>query len=332
MKNNNLINKSYFMAGLLSNSFFISEILFNLLYQNTSDTFIYYAFTTFILILILSPLAYRYFNQRFTSNYHLISKITLIIYLLVTTLLTLLAVVDFVEVHWLSDTSVYVIVISLMAIILYATMIGTLDFYKANNILLIIFGIIILGYFIFKSNYIYLSFCPYVFPKFYFNLNALFISFLILFEAYTIFILPVVNQTNLSKKTFYTYILTLILFIGLKAIIHYNEFQGILDIVLYPFFESYSMIYFGQYIGYLNFPILFYYIIGGFCKIGFNLKIMQTLITNYKTILIVILLLSGLAILLLIYNQLMTFFKIPMIVIALISLVLTLVIYKEKRS
>ena len=33
MKNNNLINKSYFMAGLLSNSFFISEILFNLLYQ-----------------------------------------------------------------------------------------------------------------------------------------------------------------------------------------------------------------------------------------------------------------------------------------------------------
>ena len=122
------------------------------------------------------------------------------------------------------------------------------------------------------------------------------------------------------------------MFIGLKAIIHYNEFQGILDIVLYPFFESYSMIYFGQYIGYLNFPILFYYIIGGFCKIRFNLKIMQTLITNYKTILIVILLLSGLAILLLIYNQLMTFFKIPMIMIALISLVFELVIYKEKRS
>ena len=122
--------------------------------------------------------------------------------MLVTTSLTLLAVVDFVEVHWLSDTSVYVIVISLMAIILYATMIGTLDFYKANNILLIIFGIIILGYFIFKSNYIYLSFYPYVFPKFYFNLNALFITFLIFLKLTLFLFFPLLIKLIYLKKRF----------------------------------------------------------------------------------------------------------------------------------
>lgn len=330
MNKNKLINKSYIIAALLSNNFFISKILLNNMYKTVNDSFIYYVFITLLLIIISSPFIYRFLNERFLSIYQSVSKISLLIYVVLSSFISILIIGDFVSVHWLSDTPIYIIIFSFMILILYTTLLNSFDVYKTINILAIVFFIILISYYIFKIKYIFIPMKINALPKIIFNTNAIILSIFLYFETYIIFLLPSVNQNTIDKKFYYLYIVLIVILISLKSLVQYNEFRGILKIILYPLFESYNTIYFGQYIGYLNFPVLFYYLIGSTSKIVINVKILQSIYPSKIFSYISILLICIFAIYFLMNFQLISIFKNFVINITLLSLVITLILYKKK--
>ncbi len=318
MNQNKIINQSYFILALISTSFVLSKIIINTLYLIVGDSFIYYVFPTLLLIGMTSPLVYRFYQQAMSYKITPIIKKILFIYITVTTLLSFLIICDFVEVHWLTDTPIYIIVLSLSLLVFYIIKIPTFNIYKGFNLMFILFSIFLLVYFAFKIKLLYYPFLHHDMPKFHFNINALLLSVLLYFESFSIFTLPKIYEVPISKKTYYKYLFIILLFIIARSIIHLNEFRGVLKIIVYPFFESHNMIYFGQYIGHINFPVLFYYVISGFCKIAINIKLLQRLYTNPKLPYLFIFVCSLILIYLLSHNHLVANFTIGFIIISLL--------------
>ncbi len=186
MNQNKIINQSYFILALISTSFVLSKIIINTLYLIVGDSFIYYVFPTLLLIGITSPLVYQFYLQATSYKITPIIKKILFIYITVTTLLSFLIICDFVEVHWLTDTPIYIIVLSLALLVFYVIKIPTFNIYKGFNLMFILFSIFLLVYFAFKIKLLYYPFFHHDMPKFHFNINALLLSLLLYFESFSI--------------------------------------------------------------------------------------------------------------------------------------------------
>lgn len=331
MKKNQLINHSYIIAAILSNNFFISKVLFNNLYQITSDGFVYYAIPTFILILITSPMMYQNLSNNKEFSISTIGKITLTLYIFFSCLFAILVIGDFCEVHWLSETPIYIIMGSFILVVLYSLSLQLEDIYTTLNILFIPFLIILICYFIFKYEYINITTIS-TYSSFKFSFDALIISILIFLQTFSIFLLPKLDQTIINKSSFYIYIIILLMLVGLKTLIHYNEFNIILDKMLYPFFESYNIIYFGQYIGYINFPVLFYYLISGFSFIALYLKIFHLTFKNYQYTFLMMIILTITSTYLLMHDHLNNDIKPPIFIVLAILSIFTLIFHIQKES
>ncbi len=324
------INKSYMIAAMISNHFFVTKyLLYNLYTYGTIYSFMYLLFIS-ICIAFLSPLLYRYTKKNFLNKRSKFVSFILCIYLLFTSILSLVTIGNFISIHWLNSTNPTLIISAILILLVFVSFIDNSAIYKTLSFLFIILVITLLIYGMSKYHFLSLNqMTTYIsFSKI--NMDVIIYSLFIILETFFIFFLPPVNNTSLTKKSYYTYISLMIFVILFEGIIELNEFHGIIQYVTYPFFESFNIIYFGQYIGYLNFPVLFIYVIGCFSKLTINLKVLQQSFNQYNWIVLFILLCFIISTALLKnaddYAKLRLLFVIP----ALLSLFLALLFYNKK--
>lgn len=324
------INKHYIIAAVLSNHFFITKyLLYNLYTHATLYSFMYLIFIALI-ILGLSPFLYRYTQKNFTQKKSPLTSWILLIYLVLSSTLSLVTFGNFVSIHWLNATNQALIIGPLLLLIAFIAFVEDKDLYKTFSFLFLILLAILCIYGISKYQFISVKQLTSYISLSKMNFKVILYSLFIILETFFILFVPTVEDTPLTKKNYYTYIGFMIFVILFEGIIELNEFNGIIQYVTYPFFESFNIIYFGQYIGYLNFPVLFIYVIGCFSKISLNFKVIQRNLGKSKWNALPLLISFSISIALLRnandYANIRLFLVIP----ALLSLLLALLLYNFK--
>ncbi|MFQ6862136.1 MAG: hypothetical protein ACLROI_04920 [Beduini sp.] len=324
------INKNYIIAAVLSNHFFITKyLLYNLYTHGTIYSFMY-LFIICLIIAGLSPILYHYTKKNFLNKRSPIVAWILSVYLLISSILSLITLGNFVSIHWLNATNQTLIIGSILLLIVFIAFVDDKAVYKTLALLFLVLLAILLIYGISKYQFLSIEHITTYISLSKMNFDVIIYSVFIILETFFIFFIPNVDKAPLTKKNYYTYIGFMIFVILFEGIIELNEFNGIIQYVTYPFFESFNIIYFGQYIGYLNFPVLFIYVIGCFSKIALNLKVLQKNLGKSKWNGIFIALCFIIPVALLKnandYANIRLFFVIP----ALIALFLALLLYNLK--
>ena len=326
------INRMYIIAAILSNYYFITKYLLYRLYFYAKEHSLILIFVITAIVLGLAPLIYRYIGKVFTKQKSKYILYALLPYLFISSLFSLIALQNFISVHWLSSTSPISIIFLITFLGYYSLSMSTKNLYKAYAFLSPIVILTLLVFIFSKTSLLHVKeIPPFMIDKSYFSIIIL--SLMIILEVFFICFIPSIQQTPLSKKSYYQYLIFMILLLLGETIIEINEFNGIIQYIVFPFFESFNIIYFGQYIGYLNFPVLCIYMIGCFSKLSLNTKILQQQIPlKWIQVFYILLIVSSTSFLL--HAEAFTTLQLPMIMINLLSILLALILYpyKERRS
>lgn len=244
--------------------------------------------------------------------------------------MSLVALTHFVNVHWLIFTHPAFIVALMLLLVFYASIKDVKALYKSFSLLFIIPVLTLLIYILSKYPYLHLIQLTRHFSFSNLSLGTIIFSLFIILEVFFIIFVPSVENTPLTKKKYYQYIAFMTGIILFEAIIENNEFYGILPYITFPFFESYNIIYFGQYIGYVNFPVLFIYIIGCFSKLALNTKVLQENLGHQKVPYLFFLMTFVFSVTLLLYSDSVIKYHLWFSLLALISLFLAIIFYNRK--
>ena len=263
MKSSSLQNKYYFLMVFVCNHFFITKYLLYFLYQIASDQAIYYLLFSIFLILISTY--YLIKKDIFPLFFELkkTQKKCLSLFLFFLQLFSIITLTHFIKIHWLINTPLLFILIPFYSLIYYGLKQPLNVLYKTLGYLFPILLITLSLFYFKKLAYLSLINVNLTFTNHSF-IQALFLSLFIFLQAHFALFIPIPSYFQVSKKSYLYSIFVLIFLILLETWIETNEFSTLLEIIRFPFFESFNTIYFGQYIGYQHIPVLFIYLIGAF--------------------------------------------------------------------
>lgn len=268
------ITSSFLAIYILSTSFFINRILTRNVFENTGKLGWLIILGTGIIISILLPIIYKAIThiqkRKNTKKLSTTTKLFTYSYLIFSSVICLLFLSTLMNAYWLKETRYMFLLIPFLLIIYYITKQPQDVYFR----LITLFSYpILIQYliFVFAKNK---SFDLYALIPFQPTINNLWIVIITIIhmisQMFTIIFYISNNTELLNKKLFYLSGLFIIISLCFDSIIVTGQFGTSLPYFPFLYYESWRLLTFGQYIGYLDILSFFYWITSSICFVGLN--------------------------------------------------------------
>lgn len=276
---------TYLILYGLTTSFYMNRILTRYIFENANKYSWLIILGIALLILILSPCLYHLFSNLQLKNIHFkessskIEKVLLYIYLMLSAFICLMFLMTLINASWLVETRYIFILLPFLAVLYYVLNKKQDVFLRLSSLF---FFPIIIQYliFVFAKNksmdlYALLPFQTTIEKSYIIGLIGL---QMILTPFLGLFYMDEAKQPY-SKKQFYVTIFMILFSLIFDAIVVSAQFGTTLGNFPFVYYESWCMISFGQYLGYLDIFAFFYWISSAFCFTGLCLYLIKN---NYS--------------------------------------------------
>lgn len=272
---------SFYILYALTTSFYINRILTRYIFENAYKYSWLIIFGIALFIFILSPLIYRLFYHIQSNKLHYnqlktkFSSFFLYLYLFLNMFTTLIFLMTLINASWLIETRYIWILVPFLAVVFYVLKQKEDVFLRLCSLFALP---IFIQYLIFvfagnKSMDLY-ALIPYQSNILKPSLILLIAIQMILHCFIGIFYFDESNQP-ISKKGFYLSMFFIIFSLIFDAIIVCGQFGNSIASFPFVYYESWCLLSFGQYLGYLDILAFFYWVLSAFCCIGTNLWIIK---------------------------------------------------------
>lgn len=272
---------SFYILYALTTSFYINRILTRYIFENANKYSWLIICGIALFIFILSPLIYRilYHIQakkiHYTQHKTKFASFFLYLYLFLNMFLTLIFLLTLINASWLIETRYIWILLPFLGIAYYVLKQKDDVFLRICSLFAIP---VFVQYLIFifagnKSIDLY-ALIPYDSTILKPSIILLIAVQMILHCFNGIFYFDQSNQP-ISKKGFYLSIFFIIFSLIFDAIVVCGQFGNSIASFPFVYYESWCLISFGQYLGYLDILAFFYWVLSAFCSIGSCLWIIK---------------------------------------------------------
>ena len=271
---------TYLIVYILTTSFFMSRILARNLFENASKLAYFIILAITVLVLLMSRLIYKKINTQIKLKLNKLSQYLFYIHLLINSCICLIFLLSLINACWLIETRYTFILLPFLCILYYVLSHPKEVFYRL--VVLCSFPILIQYLiFIFAQNksFDFYALVPYQ--------NTIQNPFIIILTSIQMLLTPFSIlfyiqdcEHSISKKHFYVSIFIIIFTLCFDSIVVTGQFGNTLQHFPFIYYESWCLLNFGQYIGYLDILSFFYWMTSSFCYIGLN----QLLIKEYYSI------------------------------------------------
>lgn len=270
----------YILYGLTS-SFYINRILTRYIFQEAGKFAWLIILGIALFLLFISPFLYSLFNTVQQKNIGFkqvagkISRIVFFLYLFINSSICFLFLLTLINASWLMNVSYTFVLIPFLVILYYVFQYKNDVFLRLVNL----FSIpIFLQYllFVFAKNK---SMDMYALIPYQSSLKSSWLLILMIMQIILYLFLGIFYideyENPLSKKSFYITLIIFLFSLVFDAVVITGQFGNTVSRFPFIYYESWCMINFGQYFGYLDIFAFFYWVTSSFSCIGLNFYLIK---------------------------------------------------------
>ena len=275
MQDNTNKASTYFIVYILTTSFFMSRILSRNLFENANKYTYLIMLGLSLAILFISPFIYKKIKIKKDVKLTKISKSFLYINLLINSSITLIFLLSLINACWLIETRYTYILLPFLIILYYVLSHPKEVFYRL--VVLCSFPILIQYLiFIFAKNKSFDLYALIPFQNTIQNPTIIMITIIQIFlQPFTILFYIEDCDQEISYKYYFISLLIILFTLCFDSIIVTGQFGNTLQYFPFLYYESWCLLNFGQYIGYLDILAFFYWITSSFCFVGLNQRLIK---------------------------------------------------------
>ena len=275
MHTNSKTSSSYLIMYILSVSFFINRIMTRYIFENVGKLGWLIILAVSLLIFLCCPFIYQGIRKiqlkKVKGHLNIISNLSLYLYLISSSIIVLIFLSTLINVNWLKETRYIFILLPLLGGLYYLNIYPKDVFLRLATLFSfpILFQYLI---FIFSKNK---SFDLYALIPFKITIDKPYIIVITLIhmvlQMFTILLYIDDNEQIITKKQYYLSCLIIVFSLIVDSIIITGQFGNTISFFPFIYYESWCLLTFGQYIGYLDIFSFFYWITSSFCFMGLNM-------------------------------------------------------------